>query len=223
MTTYITPSELGDCLTPRDLSDPAQGTHAMQTILADVLADLAASWQILSTTTGDFPIWKIAASIARMRTNNELDDPSAGEARAAISSASKARDRVVAHARAPWWYFALCGVLCGVIAAAQILPPDISYFVIIVFGLGVVALGALYKSLTGITIRIFARNGLSYTIGAVAVVYLGIFISSMAAHSWNSVFVAILASLMVVVVITAGGLRWQRQVARPSLTTVGGV
>ncbi|WP_140425620.1 hypothetical protein [Cryobacterium sp. N19] len=168
-----------------------------------------------------FPMWKLAASIACMGTNKQPDDPSANEARTAINSASEARDRVVAHARAPWWYFALCGVLCGVIAAAQILPPDISYFAIIVFCLGVVAVGGLYKSLTGITIKIFARSGLPYTISAIAVVYLGIFVSSMAAHSWNSVLVAILASLAVAVAITAGGLRWQRQVASPSPTTFG--
>lgn len=66
MSTYITPLELGDSLTLRDLSDPAQGTHAMQTILADVIADLAGSWQISSTTLRHSPLVPVEDNYDRL-------------------------------------------------------------------------------------------------------------------------------------------------------------
>jgi hypothetical protein len=150
-----------------------------------------------------------------MGIQDQPDRPSEAEALAAIDSASRDRDRVVAHASAPWWYFGLCGLVCGIFVAAQILPPNISYVGFLVFLFGSLALGSLYKSLTGITLKLFKGRGLPYMIGAVAVLYLGVFASSAAAHSWNAIWVAIASSFAVVVVITSGGVRWQRQVARP--------
>ena len=66
MTTYITPADLGNCLTLRDLSDPAQGAHAMQTILAEVVADLAAKWRISSETIRHSPLVPVEDNYDRL-------------------------------------------------------------------------------------------------------------------------------------------------------------
>lgn len=49
-TTYLTASDLHRALTLRDLSDPAQGSHAMQILLGRIVSVLATAWA--STTTG---------------------------------------------------------------------------------------------------------------------------------------------------------------------------
>src|SRR5512141_1508605 len=46
MKNYLTPSELQAALALRDLSDPAQGPHAMSVLLADVTAALESLWGI---------------------------------------------------------------------------------------------------------------------------------------------------------------------------------
>ena len=46
MKTYLTPAELQSALALRDLSDPAQGPHAMSLLLADVTAALERLWGI---------------------------------------------------------------------------------------------------------------------------------------------------------------------------------
>ena len=46
MKTYLTPTELQTALALRDLSDPAQGPHAMSLLLADVTAALERLWGI---------------------------------------------------------------------------------------------------------------------------------------------------------------------------------
>ncbi|WP_167133452.1 hypothetical protein [Paramicrobacterium chengjingii] len=43
---YLTPNQLHDALNVRDLSDPAQGQHAMQLILDDVVTALTEMWEI---------------------------------------------------------------------------------------------------------------------------------------------------------------------------------
>ncbi|MDR2257414.1 MAG: hypothetical protein LBE25_15660 [Arthrobacter sp.] len=43
---YLSPLQLSTALSLRDLSDPAQGSHAMQTLLADVVQALCARWVV---------------------------------------------------------------------------------------------------------------------------------------------------------------------------------
>ncbi|MGL3804580.1 PheS-related mystery ligase SrmL [Paeniglutamicibacter sp. R2-26] len=53
---YLTPDELHASLTVRDLSDPAQGTHAMQTLLHGVLDSLRQSWNCTTHIIRNPPI-----------------------------------------------------------------------------------------------------------------------------------------------------------------------
>ncbi|MFF2032010.1 hypothetical protein [Arthrobacter sp. NPDC058192] len=46
MPNYLTPTELHDALTIRDLSDPSSGPHAMQTLLQAVTDTLSSRWNI---------------------------------------------------------------------------------------------------------------------------------------------------------------------------------
>jgi phenylalanyl-tRNA synthetase alpha chain len=49
-TSYLTPSDLHRALTLRDLSDPAQGPHAMQVLLGQVVSALTTTWASTTTT-----------------------------------------------------------------------------------------------------------------------------------------------------------------------------
>lgn len=60
MTTYLSVAELHDALTLRDLSDPEQGPHAMQKLLAGVTAALARSWGITARTVRNSPLVSVS-------------------------------------------------------------------------------------------------------------------------------------------------------------------
>jgi len=66
MTSYITPTELGDNLTLRDLSDPNQGAHAMQIILANVITDLTSAWSISHETLRHSPLVAVEDNYDRL-------------------------------------------------------------------------------------------------------------------------------------------------------------
>lgn len=53
---YLTPDELHSSLTLRDLSDPAQGPHAMQTLLHGVVESLQQAWNCTVRTLKNPPI-----------------------------------------------------------------------------------------------------------------------------------------------------------------------
>ena len=56
MTSYFSAAELTTALNLRDLSDPGQGHHAMQTLLESVVADLAGGWNILAEIIRHSPL-----------------------------------------------------------------------------------------------------------------------------------------------------------------------
>ncbi len=56
---YLTPDELHASLTVRDLSDPAQGAHAMQNLLHGVVDSLQQSWNCTTRTLRNPPIVSI--------------------------------------------------------------------------------------------------------------------------------------------------------------------
>ena len=56
MTSYLSATELTDALNLRDLSNPAQGHHAMQTLLDDVASALAGHWGISAETIRHSPL-----------------------------------------------------------------------------------------------------------------------------------------------------------------------
>ena len=66
MTSYITPAELGDNLTLRDLSDPNQGAHAMQMILTNVITDLTSGWNISHETLRHSPLVAVEDNYDRL-------------------------------------------------------------------------------------------------------------------------------------------------------------
>ena len=53
---YLTPSELHRALTLRDLSNPAQGPHAMQILLEHIVSALATAWASTTITVRNPPI-----------------------------------------------------------------------------------------------------------------------------------------------------------------------
>lgn len=56
MTTYLSANELHDALTLRDLSDPAQGPHAMQELLDQITSALAHGWGVPARTVRNSPL-----------------------------------------------------------------------------------------------------------------------------------------------------------------------
>ncbi|MCI4658511.1 PheS-related mystery ligase SrmL [Cryobacterium zhongshanensis] len=60
MTSYLSATELTDALTLRDLSNPGQGHHAMQTLLGGVAASLAGHWGIPAETIRHSPLVAVA-------------------------------------------------------------------------------------------------------------------------------------------------------------------
>jgi phenylalanyl-tRNA synthetase alpha chain len=66
MKTYLTPAELQTALALRDLSDPAQGPHAMSLLLADVTAALERLWGIGAETHRLSPLVATADNYDRL-------------------------------------------------------------------------------------------------------------------------------------------------------------
>lgn len=60
MTSYLSATELTDALTLRDLSNPDQGHHAMQTLLGDVASALTSPWGIPAGTIRHSPLVAVA-------------------------------------------------------------------------------------------------------------------------------------------------------------------
>ena len=60
MTSYLSATELTDALNLRDLSNPDQGHHAMQTLLDDVSSALAGHWGISADTIRHNPLVAVA-------------------------------------------------------------------------------------------------------------------------------------------------------------------
>lgn len=60
MTEYLSPAQLHDALTLRDLSNPASGPHAMQDLLQQVTAALTEAWDVPCLTIRDSPLVAVA-------------------------------------------------------------------------------------------------------------------------------------------------------------------
>lgn len=65
-TAYLTPSDLDCALTQRDLSDPAQGPHAMQIVLGRVVSALTSAWACTTTTVRNPPIVAVCDNYDRL-------------------------------------------------------------------------------------------------------------------------------------------------------------
>ncbi len=65
-TTYLTASDLHRALTLRDLSDPAQGQHAMQVLLGQVVSALTAVWACTTTTVRTPPVVAVRDNYDRL-------------------------------------------------------------------------------------------------------------------------------------------------------------
>lgn len=65
-TTYLTSSDLHRALTLRDLSDPAQGQHAMQVLLGQVVSALTAVWACTTTTVRTPPVVAVRDNYDRL-------------------------------------------------------------------------------------------------------------------------------------------------------------
>jgi phenylalanyl-tRNA synthetase alpha chain len=63
---YLTPDELRRSLTLRDLTDPAQGEHAIQLLLNDVVARLAHLWGSTVRTVRSSPVVSVAVNYDRL-------------------------------------------------------------------------------------------------------------------------------------------------------------
>lgn len=64
--TYLHASELHRALTLRDLSDPAQGTHAMQILLDQVVSTLTTVWGCTTTTLRNPPLVAVCDNYDRL-------------------------------------------------------------------------------------------------------------------------------------------------------------
>ncbi|WP_020576053.1 hypothetical protein [Actinopolymorpha alba] len=60
MPTVLSDDELRQCLAVRDLSDPAQGPHAMQAVLDNLVAALADAWKCQTRVVRDHPAVHVA-------------------------------------------------------------------------------------------------------------------------------------------------------------------
>lgn len=65
-TTYLTASDLHRALTLRDLSDPAQGPHAMQVLLGQVVTALTTAWACTTTTVRNPPLVAVRDNYDRL-------------------------------------------------------------------------------------------------------------------------------------------------------------
>ena len=54
--TYVTPEQLLQALTLRDLSEPTQGSHVLQRLLGDVLDALQSTWACTVNTVRTPPV-----------------------------------------------------------------------------------------------------------------------------------------------------------------------
>jgi len=66
MTSYITATDLARDLALRDLSDPAQGPHALQEILSTAIDALAAAWKIPAATVRHSPLVPVEDNYDRL-------------------------------------------------------------------------------------------------------------------------------------------------------------
>jgi phenylalanyl-tRNA synthetase alpha chain len=66
MTSYITRTQLAEDLALRDLSDPTQGPHALQLILANVVDALRAAWSIATETVRHSPVVPVENNYDRL-------------------------------------------------------------------------------------------------------------------------------------------------------------
>lgn len=64
--TYLTPSDLHRALTLRDLSDPAQGPHAIQVMLEHVVHALQEAWDCTTTTVRNPPVVAVRDNYDRL-------------------------------------------------------------------------------------------------------------------------------------------------------------
>jgi len=62
----ITPDQVRDALTLRDLSDPAQGPHAMQALLAEVVGALRGTWDVPALTHRPGPVVSVEDNYDRL-------------------------------------------------------------------------------------------------------------------------------------------------------------
>src|SRR3954453_15216228 len=67
MITYLQPDELHHALTRRDLTDPAQGRHAMQDLLDAVLRTLTGRWGIRTAVVRNPPRVSVRDNYDRLR------------------------------------------------------------------------------------------------------------------------------------------------------------
>ena len=65
-TTYLTAADLHHALTMRDLSDPAQGPHALQILLDDVVRALQAAWYCTTVTVRNPPVVAVRDNYDRL-------------------------------------------------------------------------------------------------------------------------------------------------------------
>ena len=65
--TYVTPEQLLQALTLRDLSDPTQGPHALQRLLDDVLHALQSTWACTVNTVRTPPVVSVRDNYDRLR------------------------------------------------------------------------------------------------------------------------------------------------------------
>lgn len=69
MPAYLSPSELNDALTTRDLSNPDGGPHAMQTLLQGVIDALGSKWGVPSRIVRHSPLVSVADNYDRLGFN----------------------------------------------------------------------------------------------------------------------------------------------------------
>lgn len=67
MITYLHPDELHRALTRRDLTDPAQGRHAVQLLLENILQALSRLWDIPTTVVRNPPLVAVRDNYDRLR------------------------------------------------------------------------------------------------------------------------------------------------------------
>lgn len=66
MTTYLSTADLARDLSIRDLSDPDQGAHAIQTLLTDVVDALADTWKVPTETIRHSPVVPVENNYDRL-------------------------------------------------------------------------------------------------------------------------------------------------------------
>jgi phenylalanyl-tRNA synthetase alpha chain len=66
MTSYLSADALGTTLSLRDVSDPQQGRHALQTLLETVTTSLATRWNVRSSTVRSSPLVSVEDNYDRL-------------------------------------------------------------------------------------------------------------------------------------------------------------